>query len=389
MKPIMTSFGIALGCVTCLTAAKAQTPTHLAFTYAALDVPTASCSAVSIETLGGGHLTPTLVAVKTTVNIGNSSGILVYADAGCKTSTKTVIIPKGADSATFYVEAATAGTYQLSIQASGYGGVTQQEKFFPAPPPPCRGPTNVAPPTSAPAQAAAAGYNRLAFYDEFNGTALNTSQWFTEDFFSSDYDLPAAPTGYTVAQGCLTILTDASGFSDGLQTADPDFTTGTFQNGGYFEARMRFNPLGNTPGTAWPAFWTYAMEGLVSPANGTQFAELDFLECYPNDPHSCIPITTLHQWSVASSGNTSVQNPSTPGNIPTLPAGFDLTAWHVWGCLWTATAVTWYIDNVAYITLPIGAGTNFTALANDHMVLILGTGKSWPVQFDYVHVWQQ
>lgn len=240
------------------------------------------------------------------------------------------------------------------------------------------------PPSTPPSQAASAGFSYPAFDDEFNSTGTISPdgsggyKWYTTNFYNAFATLPNS--GYRVSNGCLTILTDASGYGEGIATADPSNPSGVFRHG-YFEARMRFDPNG-WQGGAWPAFWSYSLEG----TQGTSpYAELDFMEAYPTPPGATI-ITTVHQWTTNAYGpSTSVQNPN---NVPTLPAGTDLSKFHVYGCLWTPNRITWYLDDRPITTVATGPGTNFTSIEPDHMVVILGTGTNWPIDVDFVHVWQ-
>ena len=239
-------------------------------------------------------------------------------------------------------------------------------------------------PSTAPSQAVAAGFSTLAFADEFNSAdtiSVNNAsgyKWYPLNFFNPQASLPTS--SYSVGNGCLIILSDASGYSDGLATASPTNTLGAFQYG-YFEARIQFNPKGSE-GSAWPAFWSYALEATQGES---PFAELDFMEAYPQGTSGATVLTTVHQWTTVNGTNKSVQQAN---DVPTLPAGTNLTQFHIYGCLWTRTSITWYLDNKPLMTQAVGPGTPFTALGEDHMFVILGTGKQWPMTVDYVHVWQ-
>jgi beta-glucanase (GH16 family) len=302
-------------------------------------------------------------------------------------ATKLVFaIPSGTSSYMFYMIGTLVGTFTIRAQVQGLEAALQ--KMVSLPVLPTTGDGLQDPPATAPATASAAGYSTLVFGDEFN-SADNISpdgsgsyKWYTTNFYSSSATLPNS--GLKVNNGYLTILTDASGYSDGIATATPTQTSGVWQYG-YFEARIRFNSGGHTTG-AWPAFWSYSIEGaLGSVQTGSYFSELDFMECYPQ-ASSCAYITTVHQWQHNASSNTSLAQNS--DNLPALPSGFDFTQWHVYGCLWTPTQVQWYLDGKLVTTAAVGPGTSFTAIEQNHMMLILGTGKSWPMDVDYVHVWQ-
>jgi hypothetical protein len=117
------------------------------------------------------------------------------------------------------------------------------------------------------------------------------------------------------------------------------------------------------------------------------YDEIDFMEAYPDlrrDPPIAI-ITTVHEWTRRSHGSaTTVQN---RGNAPDL-SDFDYQVYHVYGCLWTPTSITWYIDDRRVAEAAIGAGTRFPSAAIDQNILILGTGFNWPIEVDYVRAWQ-
>jgi beta-glucanase (GH16 family) len=115
----------------------------------------------------------------------------------------------------------------------------------------------------------------------------------------------------------------------------------------------------------------------VSAATG----ELDFFEYWVGDGFAGY-LTTVHQTSGTSKGQ---QNPN---NVPTVPAGTNYGDWHIFGCLWTPNEVRWYLDNNLVTTVETGPGTPYTAVEQQKMFLILGTGVNWPMYVDYVHVWQ-
>ena len=246
-------------------------------------------------------------------------------------------------------------------------------------------------PTTAPTQAAAAGFNTLVFDDEFNSPNTISPNneghynWYTWNVYGTSKELSSAD--YEVSNGCLTIFTDLTGSGADLQTVNSGTaTTGLFQYG-YFEARIQFNPTGSEGGGSWPAFWSDALQSIpeISP-----FAELDFMEAVPNGKGGATTgsngvtiITTAHQWTKGNGWNDTYNT----NNIPPVPASFNYDAFHIYGCLWSPSSVTWYIDNQPVMTVAIGPGTELTAIEQDQLFLILGTGKNWPTTFDYVRVW--
>ena len=234
-----------------------------------------------------------------------------------------------------------------------------------------------------PPQAAAAGYNHLVFDDEFSDyntvspDGTGNYNWYTTNFYNPGLSLPSY--GYSIQNGYLSILTDASGYGDGLATADPSNTTQAWQHA-YFEARILFCAT-CSQGSAWPAFWTYPIEEVTGQLSAdAPFGELDFMEYYTQGQSSAL-LTTVHQ-------RTSQTNLENSNNMPTVPAGTNFGQWHTYGCLWTPNQVRWYLDNQLITTTATGPGTPFTAIEQEHMFMILGTGVQWPMYVDYVHVWQ-
>jgi beta-glucanase (GH16 family) len=363
--------------------------TRLEFASTAQTIPLGACGLVKISAASGA-MQLAAVAAPTTVTVSGGNGNLeFFSNAACTVRNPEVVIPASQNSGNLFVSGSKEGSYVLSVNARGYNAATQTVVISSPPPPACSG--SQAAPTAPPAQAAAAGFKNLVFDDEFNSTSTispnnsGTFNWYTYNPYTASAELNN--NDMEVNNGCLTILTDLSGYSDGLTTIHSTSpTSGTFQHG-YFEVRMQFYPAGSEGG-AWPAFWSYALEGVQG---ASPFAELDFVEAYPGGKGGATSgnngvtlLTTVHQWTSKNGSSSSVQQPN---DVPALPENFNFDAFHVYGCLWTKDSVTWYIDNQPVMTVATGPGTKFTALEQDHMFLVLGTGKNWPATYDYVHVW--
>jgi beta-glucanase (GH16 family) len=367
--------------------AAASSPTWLAFGTISQSVPTGSCALVQIVAENS-LLRATPVKASTSVALtASGAGIGFYSDAACTIPNSGVVIPAGSSSGNAFISGSKQGYFLLSMRAAGFATGTELVTVTAPPAAPCSG-TQI-PPSMPPAQAAVAGFSKLVFDDEFNSTRTispdnsGNYNWYTFNPFSSSFQLPLSALAFK--NGCLTITNDLSGFSYGLGTIKSNNSTaGTFQHG-YFEARMQFNPSGSQGGS-WPAFWSNAIEDLEGK---NPYDELDFVEAYTGDlglqgDSDVTLVTTLHQFAVENGGTVSVQQPN---DIPVLPTGFNYSAFHIYGCLWSTNSVTWYIDNKPVMTVATGPGTSFDALEQDHLYLVLGTGANWPVAFDYVRVW--
>src|ERR1035438_7008667 len=253
--------------------------TRLEFASTAQTIPLGTCGLVKISTASGA-MQLAAVAAPTAVTVSGGNGNLeFFSDAACTVRNAEVVIPSSQSAGSLFVSGSKEGSYVLSIKAPGYNAATQNVVISAPPPPACSG--SQAAPTAPPAQAAAAGIKNLVFDDEFNPTSTispnnsGTFNWYTYNPYTASAELNK--NDMEVNNGCLTILTDLSGYSDGLTTIHSTSpTSGTFQHG-YFEARMQFYPAGSEGG-AWPAFWSCALEGVQG---ASPFAELDFLEAYP------------------------------------------------------------------------------------------------------------
>jgi hypothetical protein len=253
------------------------------------------------------------------------------------------------------------------------------------------GPSTI-PQITPPSYASSAGYTHLVWDDEMNvssvapsSTSTGNYKWYTYNWATPANSLPSGDV--TFQHGYMTITTDTSGYSFGVSTIGLSNLTNVWQHG-YFEARMRYAPKGNTVGspTAWPAFWGFDEGGITQTwTTGTPYGELDVDECIPSGGSGtvCSMYDTVHQWLNNSAG---AQGPSS-NNPPTVQTGIDYSQWHTYGALWTTDQVQWYLDGVLLNTLAVGPSTSFTGIETSHIALILGTGPSWPIDVDYVRVW--
>lgn len=152
---------------------------------------------------------------------------------------------------------------------------------------------------------------------------------------------------------------------------------------GYFEATMAWD---NRP-AVWPAFWMIPQQGATATENG----EIDIIEAQYSNPGMIF--STIHDWT-GPSLNTD-ERPLVPNSV-TLPAAFQVDAWHKYGVLWTPGNVQFYLDGQPTISAalpPVYDTQDF------FMVLSLQIGDQWTKQapvlsgplhvyVDEVEVWQ-
>lgn len=258
-------------------------------------------------------------------------------------------------------------------------------------------------PSGAPPQAAAAGYKKLVFSDEFdsistidvNATGAPGYKWYVDRPFGTPQ---VQPSEYRVAHGELVINQQGSSYANwGLSTYSVKGNTGHAFKFGYIEARMRFDPKLGPNSDGWPSFWMESLSHTLG-TNNTHFAELDIFEAYTGGhaAYSGAFVGTLHDWRLTPSF-VHYQN----SNNWTPQPGVDYSQWHTYGVLWKPGSATWYFDGVALQTQqysatgfpnpqtnPVSPIGTFSITDSEPLVVILGSGVRWPLHVDYVHVWQ-
>ena len=226
------------------------------------------------------------------------------------------------------------------------------------------------------------GYS-LSFSDEFTGSYLNTSVWGTKywwggrtlasngelqyfadrstqviqqnpdvDPFSISSDPKQAGDGIltiTASPSPDTRLTDGLPYVSGLIN-----TYGTFsQTYGYFEISAQV-PSGQG---LWPAFW-------LLPQSGNWPPEIDVLELLGHAPSTYY---VGSHWKDAAGKHTF--------DTQDVATGIDLSqGFHSYGTLWTADAITFYLDGTEVYSMRTPPGMN------EPMYLLAGlaVGGNWP-----------
>ncbi len=253
-----------------------------------------------------------------------------------------------------------------------------------------------------PAQAAAAGFRKLSFFDEFDENLIDTKvtgdtkfKWFidrpfgwsnlTEDAYSVENSIL-----HMKSSGCV---------GWGLSTYSNKHKKGKAFRYGYFECRMRFDSTLGPDADWFPCFWSFS----TAHSNGTnnsRWGELDFYEAYTGGRHAYneVFIGTVHDW--LKNPDKHYQNSN---NWSKVTVGSNFSEWHTYGCSWSKGVITWYYDNKPLNTLKYysdkvpepqssipGPEGTFSILDSEYMQVILGTAgdKKWPFEVDWVRVWQ-
>lgn len=289
-----------------------------------------------------------------------------------------------------------------------------------------------------PCDPARSGYS-LSFADEFNTidtidlnySTPNASRknWYFKSFWNPD--TPAARV--RVENGVLSL--DYMPGVYGLQTAAPDGLGGwvgrAFGGGGFFEARIRFNPDVFGPGSegiriggaSWPAFWSMAVEHGAfwtgadqwpgQPKGYSRFIENDFFEYlawgYGASKSKSSYGAVLHDWygvwnQTCGNGYCDALDYGRDSVFITLPYEVNWNEFNTISQLWMPAkdgkpgyALNFFNGRPVSINYwwdegndraPPNARNRFSVMDRQRLFLVLGTGPGAPIQVDYVRVWQ-
>jgi beta-glucanase (GH16 family) len=250
--------------------------------------------------------------------------------------------------------------------------------------------TTTAPATTTTTAAAPTGWH-LAWSDEFNGSAVDTSRWNVRnnDYASNELSIVTNRSkNVSVANGVLSLTAQREQYSTGSTTRS--YTSGYLDSIGKFSQRYgRWEMRASLPASKglWPAFWL---------RSNTDLPELDIMEAVGGVG------TTVHTIHQSTNGDEAKS-----GYEYTFPAGETPQGWHVYAVEWEPTAVRFYVDGVMIrqrtsADLPWLA-TDFVTPMNIRLNLqVGGSMPSWygknvdsttvfPATFavDYVRVYQR
>lgn len=260
-----------------------------------------------------------------------------------------------------------------------------------------------------PQPAASAGFETLSFCDDFNSlSSVDTAStgrpgynWYTN--LPRWYPWRTLTSAYSINNSVLSVTSTGWTSNWTLSTMDPTTGSGHAWIYGYFEARISFGPAPGTNVQGWPAVWLFSA---YHAETGSQFIwpELDIYEALTQDhaAYSGDFYGTIHQWQDSSTIHYQNSNNRQPTTV-------DWTQWHTVAVLWIPGQVTWYLDGKPLMTQqysasappdPLAATTTginptpagvFEVLDTQKpgMELILGSAPGWPMQVDWVKVWQQ
>jgi beta-glucanase (GH16 family) len=200
-----------------------------------------------------------------------------------------------------------------------------------------------------------AGDFKLVWFDEFNGSALNTTNW-SYRYLGARNDAYNVSNAVAVSGGALAVTTYTQ---NGTNFTGMIGTQNKFEHAyGYWEARIDFD---SSPGM-WSAFWlqspTYG-NPLGDP--GTAGMEIDVMEHrarnFGNSDVSGTAHLALHWDGYGVDHKTKSYDTSDLD----LDIGF-----HTYGLLWTPTCYSFYIDGaLVWTNGPLAQRTEYMILSSE------------------------
>jgi beta-glucanase (GH16 family) len=202
----------------------------------------------------------------------------------------------------------------------------------------------------------------LVWYDEFTGTALNTSDWNYETGASTvnnelEY-YTSRSNNLVVSNGTLKIIALQENYGGRAYTSAKINSSG-HQNFKYgrMEASIK---LPKTQGL-WPAFWMMPQNSVNGswPSSG----EIDIMEELGSNPYK--DFGTIHYGTDPGTGHKS--SGGTYQGANDLSAGF-----HTYAIEWKPDTITWFLDNNNFYTITkTGIAPSYWPFNDDNFFFIL------------------
>lgn len=273
-----------------------------------------------------------------------------------------------------------------------------------------------------PAEAAAAGFNCLVFYDDFTSestidrgiTNAPGFNWYPGAILGGGSE---PSSDYSVFDSVLTISTQPTpGGAPGLHTIVPTSPTNyvghTFHAPFYIEYKIATNRAtapGET-GTApcgiggslvtrygWPTVWMEDATMVLAKTNQTnlsgKYAEIDgpyefYVGCNGEESGEWSPEANVHYWTNWNAYNAGCTNTIMPSGT------WSDTTFHVTGALIKTMArgdgtgsVTFYQDGSQIARCTWTSGQPLQSVEKAHFVVFLNSGIGWALHVDYVGIW--
>ncbi len=287
-----------------------------------------------------------------------------------------------------------------------------------------------------PAAAEAAGFTKLTFCEDFETEKAIDFSGEGREGYSFYADRPygmktLTPEECQMKDSVLYFVPETCAAAIGLCTYSKAGRVGYTMHYGYAEARIRADLPKTTSYNGWPAFWGMEIKDMMGEP-WEHCGELDILEMV--DPKEkgrsksigkdVIYTGTLHEhWRTGRVNENGRPVPEFCSSL-VVSSGykdqFDYIddQWHTYAALWKPGYVAWYMDNKLMHAASFNAtdlpeyyyrddptpvpriewerpelakktwpgGHNVMETTNE--ILVLGCHKDWPMEVDWVRVWQ-
>ncbi len=282
-----------------------------------------------------------------------------------------------------------------------------------------------------PAAAAAAGMTNLVFADDFD--SLDTIDFSGEGkpecnwYATRPYGLPTlTKEEFSVKDSVLTITPNVCPAAIGLLTYSQKSGNGFAMHYGYAEARIRAKePVGEYDGV--PAFWGIDKIDLIT-SDWTDCGELDIVELFRQPDETGVErkyyTGTLHHHRHTGEMRENGEQAQVLATNLVNAGGYKGPLfmdddWHTYAALWEPGHIAWYLDGRLMHAARYSADAlpeyyyrddptplpriedkkpelaQRTWVGAQHImesaeeVLVLGCNKNWPMDVDWVRVWQK
>ena len=286
--------------------------------------------------------------------------------------------------------------------------------------------------TPIPAAAEAAGFTKLAFADDFDdlsnidfsGEGKEGYLWYADrpfkmpDMKETDFSFPEESVVHMAPEMCSPLI--------GISSYSAKSNTGYTVQYGYLEARIRVKIPGkayNKKTHCWPAFWTLSKKNWMN-EHFDHAGEIDVIEMVAIHEGQPIYTGTLHDWHRQYDENGKRVKDQYASNLVNSTGYNDYfdyidEEWHTYALLWEPGHVAWYWDNkLMHSTrfnewdlpqffyrddptpLPrlehrdpkwesrVWKGA-YHVFENDPQVVTLGCRGAWPMDIDWVRIWEK
>lgn len=266
----------------------------------------------------------------------------------------------------------------------------------------------------APEVAADLDLSELTFSDEFDSldsidqyaSGDDGYKWYVTRQWAAT---TITPDCYSIDDGVISLASTQPGYHVTLSTMDVNTQIGYTWNKGYLEVRLRI-PIADPDeeGLEYdgsPAIWSFPdTKWLELKGRNHKWVEMDWLEYWgvtAARPGGYYTITYHDQHN-----KTEDQEKYWYSNSNAYQEGLGDEQWHTMGWLWVDNAVVTYVDGVQVQKITYSEdgmpscrlqlhdsvdmdATGAYSLMNDlYNVLFVSGGKNFPLELDYVHIWQ-